>query len=84
MAEKATNIHPIFDGMLQRSDKENLLNQKSLCLWMTGLSGSGKSTIAKGVEQKLHELGFLVQILDGDNIRTGINSNLGFSEEPIE
>lgn len=81
MAEKATNIHPIFDGMLQRSDKENLLNQKSLCLWMTGLSGSGKSTIAKGVEQKLHELGYLVQILDGDNIRTGINSNLGFSEE---
>ena len=80
MAEKATNIHPIFDGMLQRSDKENLLNQKSLCLWMTGLSGSGKSTIAKGVEQKLHEMGFLVQILDGDNIRTGINSNLGFSE----
>jgi adenylylsulfate kinase len=80
MAEKATNIHPIFDGMLQRSDKENLLNQKSLCLWMTGLSGSGKSTIAKGVEQKLHELGYLVQILDGDNIRTGINSNLGFSE----
>ena len=48
---------------------------------MTGLSGSGKSTIAKGVEQKLHELGYLVQILDGDNIRTGINSNLGFSEE---
>lgn len=81
MAEKATNIHPIFDGMLQRSDKENLLNQKSLCLWMTGLSGSGKSTIAKGVEQKLHEFGYLVQILDGDNIRTGINSNLGFSEE---
>ncbi|HRB92928.1 MAG TPA: adenylyl-sulfate kinase [Chitinophagales bacterium] len=80
MAEKATNIHPIFDGMLQRSDKENLLNQKSLCIWMTGLSGSGKSTIAKGVEQKLHEMGFLVQILDGDNIRTGINSNLGFSE----
>lgn len=80
MAEKATNIHPIFDGMLQRSDKESLLNQKSICIWMTGLSGSGKSTIAKGVEQKLHEKGFLVQILDGDNIRTGINSNLGFSE----
>lgn len=80
MENKATNIHPIFDGMLQREDKETLLHQKSLCLWMTGLSGSGKSTIAKGVEKKLHDNGFLVQILDGDNIRTGINSNLGFSD----
>lgn len=80
MENKGTNIHPIFDQLLQRSDKEALLNQRSLVLWMTGLSGSGKSTIAKGLERKLHENGHLVMILDGDNVRTGINANLGFSE----
>jgi adenylylsulfate kinase len=81
MSEKATNIHPIFSDMLQRSDKEKLLNQRAVVLWMTGLSGSGKSTIANGVEKELHARGFLTQILDGDNVRTGINNNLGFSEE---
>jgi len=75
------NIHPIFDKLLQKSDKESLLNQKAVCLWMTGLSGSGKSTIAQGVESVLHQKGFLVQVLDGDNIRSGINNNLGFTEE---
>ena len=80
MENKGTNIHPIFDQLLQRSDKEALLEQRSLVLWMTGLSGSGKSTIAKGLERKLHENGHLVMILDGDNVRTGINANLGFSE----
>ncbi len=75
------NIHPIFDQLLQQSDKEQLLNQKAVVLWMTGLSGSGKSTIAKGVEKALHEKGFLTQVLDGDNIRSGINNNLGFSDE---
>lgn len=49
-------------------------------LWFTGLSGSGKSTIAKGVEEALHGQGFFAAVLDGDNVRTGINSNLGFSE----
>lgn len=81
MEKKASNIHPIFDQLLQRSDKEALLKQRSLVLWMTGLSGSGKSTIAKGLEQKLHEAGHLSMVLDGDNIRSGINANLGFSEE---
>lgn len=80
VSEKATNIHPIFDQLLQRSDKEKLLNQKALCIWMTGLSGSGKSTIAQGLERRLHESGIVCKILDGDNVRTGINSNLGFSE----
>lgn len=74
------NIHPIFDQILQRSDKEALLRQRSKVIWMTGLSGSGKSTIAKGVEQILHEKGFLTKLLDGDNVRTGINKNLTFSE----
>lgn len=81
MAEANTHIHPIFHQLLQRSDKENLLRQKAICIWMTGLSYSGKSTIAQGLERKLHEAGFLVKILDGDNVRTGINKNLGFTEE---
>ena len=72
---------PIFDELLQKSDKEQLLNQNSFTVWMTGLSGSGKSTIAKGLERYLHDLGFLTQMLDGDNVRAGINNNLGFSEE---
>jgi adenylylsulfate kinase len=79
MAEANSNIHPIFHQLLQRSDKENLLSQNAICIWMTGLSGSGKSTIAQGLERKLHEAGFLVKILDGDNVRTGINKNLSFS-----
>jgi len=74
------NIHPIFDKILARSHKEALLNQKGLVIWMVGLSGSGKSTIAKAAEAELHSLGFLTQLLDGDNLRTGINNNLAFSE----
>lgn len=73
------HIHPIFDEMLQRSDKEALLQQRALNLWMTGLSGSGKSTIAKGLEKKLHREGFFTKLLDGDNVRTGLCNNLGFS-----
>ena len=81
MSEKNTNIHPIFNQLMQRRDKENLLQQKAVCIWMTGLSGSGKSTIAKGLERKLHQNGILTAILDGDNVRSGINNNLGFSDE---
>ncbi len=75
------NIYPIFDKMLTREDKEQLLHQRGIMIWMTGLSGSGKSTIAIGVERELHRRGILCRILDGDNIRSGINANLGFSEE---
>ncbi|MFM1874735.1 MAG: hypothetical protein RL266_472 [Bacteroidota bacterium] len=75
------NIHTTFDRILQREDKERLLNQKGLVVWMTGLSGSGKTTIAAAVEKLLAEERILTQVLDGDNIRSGINSNLGFSEE---
>ena len=75
------NIHPIFDKILKKSDKEALLKQRGVVLWMVGLSGSGKSTLAKALEQGLHEKGVLTQLLDGDNLRTGINNNLGFSEE---
>ncbi len=75
------NIYPIFDRMLSRGDKEELLHQKGVMLWFTGLSGSGKSTVAIALERELHRRGLLCRILDGDNIRSGINSNLGFSEE---
>ena len=75
------NIYPIFDRMLQRSDKEALLSQRGVMLWFTGLSGSGKSTVAIALERALHAQGKLCRILDGDNIRTGINAGLGFSAE---
>ncbi len=76
---KDSNIHPTFDQLLNRADKEALLNQQAKVIWLTGLSGSGKTTIANALERQLHAEGFLTQVLDGDNIRTGINNNLGFS-----
>ena len=75
------NIYPIYDKMMTRQDKEQLLHQRGMKVWFTGLSGSGKSTIALGVERELHARGILCRILDGDNIRTGINAGLGFSAE---
>ncbi len=81
MEQKATNIYPIFDRMLSRADKESLLGQRGMMLWFTGLSGSGKSTVAIALERELHKRGLLCRILDGDNIRSGINNNLGFSAE---
>ena len=74
------HIYPIFDKMLTRADKEELLGQRGLMIWFTGLSGSGKSTIAIALERELHKRGILCRILDGDNIRSGINNNLGFTE----
>jgi adenylylsulfate kinase len=81
MKEEEKNIFTIFDDILQRKDKEELLNQKSKVIWMTGLSGSGKTTIAKAVERYLYSIGILNQLLDGDNIRVGISNNLSFSEK---
>ena len=78
------NIFPVFEQLLKKSNKESLLSQKGKTIWMTGLSGSGKTTLATGLENTLHRKGFLTQVLDGDNIRTGINSNLGFSTEDRE
>lgn len=77
----ATNIHPEFHRMLGRDSKETLLKQRGHVIWLYGLSGSGKSTIAHALERKLHDEGLFTQILDGDNIRTGLNKNLGFSDE---
>lgn len=78
--EENNHIYPIFDRMLMRKDKEELLKQHSVMVWFTGLSGSGKSTIAIALERELHKRGLLCRILDGDNIRSGINNNLGFTE----
>jgi adenylylsulfate kinase len=90
-AEKATaqrmktppmsNIHPETRRFLDRAAKEELLRQKGVVLWLYGLSGSGKSTMANEVERVLHGDGRMTVILDGDNLRTGLNSNLGFSDE---
>ncbi|WAC20455.1 adenylyl-sulfate kinase [Luteolibacter sp. SL250] len=75
-----SNIHPEFHRFLQRSDKQSLLKQQGLVIWMCGLSGSGKSTIANAAERVLHQQGRFTVILDGDNLRTGLNANLGFSD----
>ncbi|KAB2859793.1 MAG: adenylyl-sulfate kinase [Flavobacteriales bacterium] len=81
MTTHQDNIFPVFDSILQRKDKESLLRQKAKVIWLTGLSGSGKTTIAIGLEKALNSQGILTQVLDGDNIRAGINNNLGFSDE---
>ena len=79
--EQNDEIYPIFDKMLPREAHESLLGQKGKLLWFTGLSGSGKSTVAMAVEHELHRRGVLTRLLDGDNVRTGINKGLTFSEE---
>jgi len=81
MKEKQNHIYPVFDKILTRKDKEKLLNQRSKVIWMTGLSGAGKTTIAKFLDEALYKKGYVAQILDGDNIRSGINNNLSFSDE---
>jgi len=75
------NIHPVFDRMLGREAKEARLGQRGLVIWLYGLSGSGKSTLAIALERRLADEGFFTQILDGDNIRSGLNRNLGFSDD---
>lgn len=78
--QKATNVH-WHDGEISQTDRNKLLDQKGATLWFTGLSGSGKSTVAVALEQELFKRGKLSYRLDGDNIRLGINKNLGFSAE---
>jgi adenylylsulfate kinase len=75
------NIHPEFHRFLNRHDKETLLKQRGLVVWMCGLSGSGKSTIANAAERVLHQQGRMTTILDGDNLRTGLNANLTFTDD---
>jgi adenylylsulfate kinase len=76
----ASNLHPIFDRLVARAEKEARLKQKARVIWLYGLSGSGKSTLALALERKLHEEGRTTELLDGDNVRTGLNKNLGFSD----
>lgn len=75
------NIFSIKHTLLQKQDKEALLGHKGLVLWMCGLSGSGKSTLARALENALYEKGIHTKLLDGDNLRSGINGNLSFTEE---
>ena len=81
MAEtKASNI-TWHDGTVTRAERERLLGQRGVTIWLTGLSGSGKSTIAVAAQGALHERGTHSYVLDGDNVRHGLNQNLGFSPE---
>ena len=81
MTESNANIHTEFHRLLGTDAKEALLKQRGLVVWMSGMSGSGKSTLAVALERHFHEQGRLCQVLDGDNIRHGINRDLGFSLE---
>ena len=78
--QKATNVH-WHEGEVTRADRAKLLGQKGATIWFTGLSGSGKSTVAVALEKALFAQGRLSYRLDGDNVRLGINKNLGFSAE---
>ena len=81
--QKSTNI-TWHEATVTAEDREKLLNQKGCVIWFTGLSGSGKSTLANAVEQVLHQQGHHTYVLDGDNVRHGLNKNLGFSPEDRE
>jgi len=80
-ASEDRNIHPIHDSLLKREAKELSLSQRGLVVWFYGLSASGKSTIAAALERKLHDDGFNTHLLDGDNVRAGLNRDLGFSDD---
>jgi len=78
--QRATNI-TWHAGSVAREERERLLGQRGVTIWLTGLSGSGKSTIAVAAERALIDRGHLAYVLDGDNVRHGLNKNLGFSPE---
>lgn len=80
MADTERNIYTVFDRMLPRETREQALRQRGHVFWLYGLSGSGKSTLGIALERKLFELGHFAQVLDGDNVRTGLNGDLGFSD----
>ncbi len=76
-----SNLYPIFDTLVSKQQKETLLQQRGRVIWMVGLSGSGKSTLARAAEHTLHAQQKVTMLLDGDNLRTGVNNNLGFSQQ---
>ena len=76
----ASHLYPIFDRVLSRTEKEARLRQRGRVIWLYGLSGSGKSTLAIALERRLHAEGIVTHLLDGDNVRTGLNRDLGFTD----
>ena len=80
MKDEGNNVFSVFDEIISRDEKQLFLNQKSRVIWMIGLSGSGKTTLAKYLERKLMDNGYYSKLLDGDNVRSGLNAGLGFSE----
>jgi adenylylsulfate kinase len=79
-AAPSGNLYPIFDRVLGRAEKEARLKQRGRVVWLYGLSGSGKSTLAIALERRLHAEGIVTHLLDGDNVRTGLNKDLGFTD----
>lgn len=79
--DQAANLFPTDHHLLGRVEKERLLGQRAMVIWLYGLSGSGKSTLANALERQLHAQGLATVLLDGDNVRTGLNRGLGFTDE---
>ena len=84
METEKSFIYPVFERIIKKNHKEKLLKQRAKAIWLTGFSGSGKTTLGVNLEKELFNLGFLTQVLDGDNIRSGINKNLKFTEKDRE
>jgi adenylylsulfate kinase len=80
MKDEGNNVFSVFDEIISRKEKETFLKQNARVVWITGLSGSGKTTLAKNVERRLLDAGFFSKLLDGDNVRSGLNAGLGFSD----
>ena len=79
-----SDIHPIYSKMLSREDREAKLKQRAKVIWLSGLSGSGKSTLTTALERRLFDEGFVTTLLDGDNVRDGLNRGLGFTDTDRE
>jgi len=75
----AKNLYETHDRLVSRAEKEERLGQKGQVLWFYGLSGSGKTTLAAALDRELHDAGRITKVLDGDNVRGGLNANLGFT-----
>jgi adenylylsulfate kinase len=80
MGNGSHDIFPVFQRLMQRSEKEALLKQRAKTIWLTGLPAAGKTSIAIEMERMMHREGYFVKVLDGDNVRVGLNSDLGFTD----
>ena len=79
-----SDIHPIYSKMISRGEREAKLKQRAKVVWLSGLSGSGKSTLTTALEHRLFAQGFVTTLLDGDNLRDGLNRGLGFTDADRE